>query len=962
MEPSHNKEYQYLANSNPAYIEMLYKQYLAEPTSVTAAWRHFFEGFELSERVELQAQNLRSQLQAHSAPAQTAAVDAKEAAVTKLIQAYRARGYVVADLNPLPIEASDPRAAAKADLELSYFGLSSADLTQAFDAGKELKIGRATLAEILDCLKATYTRTMGVEFAHCKNSNLRRWIYTRLEPSKGCPGYDKAAKLFIFAYLTRAVIFENFLHKKYIGQKRFGLEGGEALIPALERLITKGAELGVKEFVFGMAHRGRLNVLVNIMQKSYHQLFTEFEGGTLPKNIKGDGDVKYHLGQSVDIEKDGKKVHLSLAFNPSHLEAVDPIVAGMVHAKCHKYYKRANEKIVPVLIHGDAAVAGQGVIYELANMSQLKGYNNGGTIHVVIDNQVGFTAASHETRSSLYSTDIAYITDSPVFHVNGDDPISVTYAFELAIELRQQFKLDVWINMICYRRYGHNEGDDPSFTNPRLYAAIKDHVNVLELYKRQLFKEGLLSEKQAQDTQELFEKELNERLNKARQDKSHIHVDSLKRYWQDIKVASDEDMQQSPETAVSRKTLDWVATQLHKLPTNFNVYPKVKRIIAARRQQYFENGRVDWALGETLAFGSLLASSRSVRLAGQDSARGTFAHRHAVLKDMQTEESYIPLTACIKGTSSFQVLNTQLSEYSILGFEYGYSLARPHALVLWEAQFGDFANCAQVIIDQFITSGESKWQRYSGIVMLLPHGYEGMGPEHSSARLERFLQMCAANNIYVTNVTTPANFFHLLRRPIVSSFRKPTIVMSPKSLIRHPLVTSPIEALTDGGFQELIDDPIAIPARTTRVILCSGKIYFELLAEREQQKRNNIAIIRLEQLYPLVEAKLRALQKKYAKVSDWVWVQEEPKNMGAWGHLLLHAPYLKLRCISRNFSASTASGILQVHKRNQNKIVTTAINAPANVSQPDITTENFLQVDKQPRKRQTLEREPSTAG
>ncbi|BBM89221.1 2-oxoglutarate dehydrogenase E1 component [Spirochaetota bacterium] len=924
-------DYQYLSNSNNAYIEELYEKYLADPASVSEKWRYFFEGFQLREAVANQkdkiiqpsSENLNQPLPSSSQQSEATALDPKEIAVTKLIQAYRARGYTVANLNPFT-KPHDTNA-MHAQLDLEYFGLKTENLDRVFKAGNELKIGPAPLKQILHCLQSAYTETMGVEFTHCNDANLRVWLYNALEPSFGDPRYTKQDKLNIFESLTRAVIFENFLQKKYIGQKRFGLEGGEALIPALDRLINRGAELGVEEFVFGMAHRGRLNVLVNIMQKSYSQLFTEFEGGTLPEHIKGDGDVKYHLGQSTDIEKNGKSIHLSLAFNPSHLEAVDPIVAGMVRAKCEKYYNEQVGKIVPILIHGDAAVAGQGVVYELANMSQLPGYNNGGTIHVVIDNQVGFTATSRETRSSLFATDIAHVTDSPIFHVNGDDPLKVAYAFELAIALRQKFSIDVWINMICYRRYGHNESDDPNFTNPKIYALIKDHPHVLSLYKDRLLSEGILSEQQAKDTQLLYEKVLNEKLNKAREYKTHIHIDSLKRYWQDIRVATERDMQEVVDTTVSRALLDKIATQLTKLPQDFNVYRKVKRIIDTRKQNYFEKGISDWAFAEALAFGSLLSNRRSVRLAGQDSARGTFSHRHAVLKDMVTEKKYVPLANCVVGRSNFLALNTQLSEYSILGFEYGYSLARPHALVIWEAQFGDFANCAQVVIDQFITSGESKWQRYSGIILLLPHGYEGMGPEHSSARLERFLQMCADNNIFVTNVTTPANFFHLLRRPILSPFRKPTIVMSPKSLIRHSQVISPISDFTDHRFQEVIDDPSVTPAHVTKVLLCSGKIYFELLAERENAGRSDIAIIRLEQLYPLVKHKLLALKKKYAHIKKWTWVQEEPKNMGAWSYLLLQASYLDLTCVSRKLSSSTASGMLEIHKRNQKNVIHTAI-------------------------------------
>ncbi len=848
-------------------------------------------------------------------------VEPKEASVTKLIQAYRSRGHLKAKIDPLEEEKE-----AIKELTLEYYGLKESDLTTVFEAGKELKIGSASLEKIIHHLEQAYCSTMGLEFVHCNNNNLRRWIYDRLEPN-GMMNYSIEKRKKIFYELSKASIFENFLQTKYIGQKRFGLEGGESLIPALAVMIEKGVELGIEEYVLGMAHRGRLSVLVNILKKSYFHLFTEFEGGKLPDNVKGDGDVKYHLGQSTDLFFDGKEIHLSLAFNPSHLEAVNPIVEGMVKAKCKKYYKMDQQKIVSVLIHGDAAVAGQGVNYELANMSKVRGYDNGGTIHVVINNQIGFTARSNETRSGIYCTDLAKITESPIFHVNGDDVEQVVHAFELAIAIRQEFKIDVWIDICCYRKRGHNESDEPRFTQPIMYEKIAKKKSIYDVYVDKLISHNIYQNPEIMAIQKEIKSLMEGEFDEAKKKKTHVQVNTLDRYWQSIRPSEEKDFLKSISTRIDQEKLDYLGEKIFLDPTevkNVKLFNKVIKILENRKKLFYQDKKIDWAMGELLAYGSLLNYGRSIRLSGQDSVRGTFSHRHAFLKDIRNESLYNPLQSCIKKVATLRVLNSPLSEYSILGFEYGYSLSRPHALVIWEAQFGDFANGGQIIIDQFITSAESKWQRRSGLVMLLPHGYEGMGPEHSSARLERFLQCCAQNNMYVINPTTPANFFHALRRQILSPFRIPLVVMSPKSLLRHPQVVSKFSDLTNNDFLEIIDDADINVKDCEKVIFCSGKLYYDLYRYRQENKIKKVALVRLEQLYPLSSTLLKATLKKYKNIKKKVWAQEEPKNMGAWQHINFYLDEMQFQCVARAISSSPASGNKKVHDSNQAKVITEA--------------------------------------
>lgn len=900
----------YLNNANPLYVEDLFKKYQKDPLSVDEKWRIFFEGYELAKE-----NSLTDELD------EGGRFD-RESQVTKLIHAYRSRGHIASNTNPLesPIQVND--------LEKEYYHLKDKDLQTVFNAGNNLRIGPANLETIIQHLKKTYVSTMGIEFVHCTNNELRQWIYKAIEPSGSTPQYSNEKKMMMLKHLYQASLFEDFLHRKYAGQKRFSLEGLDAFIPGLIAMIRKGTEIGGEEFVIGMAHRGRLNVLVNVLKKPFYNVFSEFEGGELSKAIQGNGDVKYHLGQSTDVVYNGKEVHLSLAFNPSHLEAVATVVQGIVRGKAIKYYQNNVTKVIPIVVHGDASVSGQGVVYELANMSRLEGYDNGGSIHVVLNNQLGFTANASETRSSLYCTDVAKITDSPIFHVNANDVEKVVYAFDLAIEIRQQFQIDVWIELLGYRRRGHNEGDEPRFTSPMMYNNIDNMPTVTEIYSQKLFDEKVVTQKWVDQIVNEFNQSLEKDLELARKKKFRIEVNALNRFWQSIRPAEDKDFVESIPTAVTKKKIDELMKKVSEIPADFKINPKLKKLLEARSKLYSKK-QIDWAMGEQLAYASLLDEGHSVRITGQDSGRGTFSHRHAVFYDTKTEKTYIPLESCNTPTSRFRVINSLLSEYSVLGFEYGYSLTRPFSLVIWEAQFGDFANGAQIIIDQFIAAGEVKWQRHSGLVMFLPHGYEGMGPEHSSARLERFLNLCFHNNMYLVNPTTPANFFHLLRRQIKNKFRKPLVVMSPKSLFRHPAVISSTDEISKPGrcFREIIDDEGVNPKKVKRLILCTGKIYYDLVDYRKEKKRiEDIALVRFEQLYPIVRNQLQAIKKKYSMVKEIYWVQEEPRNMGAWSFIKAILGSWKINdCISRNSSPSPASGSLAVHKANQERILRKAI-------------------------------------
>jgi len=770
------EKFTHLNNSTPAYVDELYEHYKENPEKVDESWHQFFSGYDFAVNGDVP---------------QASGLTDKEVSIVKLIQGYRSRGHLIADTNPIR-----QRRQHKSDLELKYFGLDEKDLNQEFESGKDIKIGKATLNNILEHLKKTYCGSIGAEFVYCRDEKLRQWLYNEMESCANKPVFSAEDTLRILHKLGNAVNFENFLQTKYVGKKRFSLEGLEVLIPALDQLVQLSAQLGADEFVLGMAHRGRLNVLVNVFEKSYEDVFSEFEENVISDFLNTGGDVKYHLGRSADvITQSGKKVHLSLVANPSHLEAVSPVLQGMVYAKKEQRYNDDNERIVPVVIHGDAAVSGQGVNYETSNFSKLEGYDNGGTIHIVLNNQVGFTTNYKESRSSVYCTDLAKVTESPVFHVNADDPIAVVHAIQMAVKLRQKFKRDVYVDILGYRKYGHNEGDEPRFTQPLLYKAIGQHRNVYELFLEKLVATSAITKQNADDYIAEFKASLQTQLEKARQKAVEKEIDMFKANWKGYRLATEKDFLKSIETGVDKKQLDTIATALTSVPESFNLFNKSKKLLAGREKQYFEDELVDWGTAELLAYGTLLNKGHKVRISGQDSQRGTFSHRHAVIKDVKTEEHYTPINHISDDQSKLSVYNSLLSEYAVMAFEYGYSLSSPSTLTIWEAQFGDFSNGAQIVIDQFISASESKWQRMTGLVLYLPHGYEGQGPEHSSARFERYLQLCAENNMYVCNITSPSNFFHLLRRQVLNDFRKPLVIMTPKSLLRHPKVKSPVSEL-----------------------------------------------------------------------------------------------------------------------------------------------------------------------
>ncbi len=882
----------YIDNANPAFVEELYAQYRANPDSVNEGWRRFFEGFEYG---------------CERADSGSSYSDDKQVKIMKLINAYRARGHLVAKTNPVR-----PRRLHPADLNLEYFGLSDADLDTEFDIGAEVRLGRTTLRKIIAHLEKVYCSSIAVEYRYTPSSQIRQWLHEALEGSGNRTQFSTGEKKQIFTKLAQATGLERFLHIKYVGEKRFSLEGLDAVIPGLDALFNEGAKLGVCEFVMGMAHRGRLNVLINLFGKKFESLVKEFEKRALPEDVGGDGDVKYHMGHSADIfTPEGNKLHISLAANPSHLEAVNPVVLGSVRAKYETLYERNHNKIVPVLLHGDAAIAGQGIIYECVNFAKLDGYAPGGIIHVITNNQVGFTANYRESRSSLYCTDIAKVLNSPVFHVNADDPEAVVHCFLLAIRLRQKFGIDVYLDVIGYRRHGHNEGDEPRFTQPMLYRNIDAHKAVLESYSERLAAEGSVRADETAAIIAGYEASLQESLSAARADtKQKLDVNFLGRQWHGLRKSKQEDFERSPDTGINKTLLKHIASTIGTVPQGFNILPKLRKVVEARTQT-FDNGKVDWALAEQLAFGSLLTEGHSVRISGQDSRRGTFSHRHSYLIDEKDETEYVALNHLQAGQAQYQAYNSHLSEYGVLGFEHGYTIAMPQSLVVWEGQFGDFANGAQIIIDQFISSSESKWQRMSGLCMFLPHGYEGQGPEHSSARLERFLQLCAENNMCVANVTTPANLFHLLRRQLKVKYRIPLVLMTPKSLLRHPECVSTVDELVNGRFQEIIDDAEMTDAKKAeRVILCSGKIYYELLEKKRKEGFGNVAIVRIEQFYPTPKEQDKALFERYGACKDLVWVQEEPRNMGPWYYMRARFDPLVqgLKVVARKKSASTAHG------------------------------------------------------
>ncbi len=925
------KDFSYITNSHPSFIEGMYQQFLQDANSIDPEVKKFFEGFDFA--MQNGASNTVTTVSSSTSQTTSSASSTtipntdsnsidwvKEINVYRLILGYRNKGHLIAKTNPIR-ERKDRHA----NLDLHFFGLTDADLPATFCAGNFLGIGAATLQNIIAYLQNVYAKNIGIEYKYISDQTKVDWLTNEMENNFSEPiSLDQKRR--ILEKLNQGVIFEKFLHTKYIGQKRFSLEGGEATIAALDAIINVGAENGVEEVVIGMAHRGRLNVLANIMGKTYEQIFSEFEGTAVLDQTMGSGDVKYHMGYSSDIKTSlDKEVHLKLMQNPSHLEAVDPVVLGFARAKADVLYENDFNKVLPILIHGDASVAGQGIVYEILQMCDLHGYHTGGTIHFVINNQIGFTTDFDDARSANYCTSVAAMVQAPVLHVNGDDAEAVYKAVVIATKYRQKYHSDIFVDMVCYRKHGHNEGDDPKYTQPQLYKLIEQHKNPREIYVEYLLQHGT-SDAQglAKEMEQQFWADLQARLDEVKQNPLPYKYQAPELAWKAMQKATPADFESSPDTSISGDKAKYIFNALMKWPEGFSPLKKVEKLIQEKIKLFESENKIDWATGELMAYASLLAEGKTVRMSGQDVKRGTFSHRHAVLFDENTNEQYCRLDHISQNQQPFRVYNSLLSEYGVLGFEYGYALANAQALVIWEAQFGDFSNGAQTIIDQFIAAGEQKWQRQNGVVMLLPHGYEGQGPEHSSARLERYLQMCAEYNMVITNITTAANFFHALRRQLTWNFRKPMINFSPKANLRSPWTFSDIKEFTEGGFKEVIDDRfVADPTQVKKVLFCSGKISYELAEKQKTENRNDIAIVRIEQLYPLPVNQIKALQQKYDK-AVWFWVQEEPLNMGAASFLQMNLKAIKFGVISRQSSASTATGYMKVHAKEQADILTTA--------------------------------------
>lgn len=910
------KDFQYITNSSPAYIESLYQEFVQNPEAVDPDYRKFFEGFDFAVS---QVKPSNGKAAVSSAPAADGVDWLREVRAYRMILGYRNKGHLIAKTNPIR-----KRKDRGANLDLGFFGFTEADLDKEFHAGQLIGLGTTKLRNILKHLEQCYASHVGIEFKYISDQKKVDWLTNEMEKKFLTP-LPLEKKKRILEKLNQGVMFEKFLHTKYIGQKRFSLEGGETTIAALDAIINTAAENNVHEVVIGMAHRGRLNVLANIMGKTYEQIFSEFEGTAKLDQTMGSGDVKYHMGYGSEVPTpDGKIMHLKLMPNPSHLEAVDPVVVGFSRAKADIMYESEFDKILPILIHGDASVAGQGIVYEVMQMSDLDGYFTGGTMHFVINNQIGFTTDFDDARSADYCTSAAAMIHAPVLHVNGDDAEAVIKCVEIATKYRQEFHTDVFIDMVCYRKHGHNEGDDPKFTQPHLYALIDKHPNPREVYTNYLLENGEADAKElAKEMEKKFWADLQERLDEVKQNPLPYTYQPPELAWKSLRRATNEDFEKSPVTSVSDSDFKKLFDAIMKWPEGFKPLKKVEKIIQDKIKLLNDESKVDWATGELLAYASLLLDGKDVRMSGQDVRRGTFSHRHAVLRDENTDESYNRLSRIEGAKGQFRIYNSLLSEYGVLGFEYGYAMANPNALVLWEAQFGDFSNGAQTMIDQFIAAGEQKWNRMNGITMLLPHGYEGQGPEHSSARMERYLQMCAELNMVITNITTASNLFHALRRQLAWPFRKPLINFSPKANLRHPGSYSSVGEFTTGGFKEVIDDSYADAAQVRKVLLCSGKVYFDLAEKQAKDNRKDVAIVRLEQLYPLPMNQLLALYEKYNQAM-WFWVQEEPLNMGAASFLQMNMKGINYGIISRSPSAATATGYAKVHKVEQEEIIDTA--------------------------------------
>jgi 2-oxoglutarate dehydrogenase E1 component len=913
--------FSFLNAAHTAFFADLYEQYIENPDSVEPSWRAFFQGFDFAasdygsgftEMAAPQAQqNDSAGIQPVSDYSGLPEKLQKEFKVLNLIEGYRTRGHLFTKTNPVR-----ERRNYTPTLELENFGLSASDLNTVFDAGKEVGLQNATLQQITDHLKKVYCNHIGIEYMYIRDPEVRKWIQNRLSNGENQPKFSAEQKKHILAKLNEAVSFENFLHTKYVGQKRFSLEGGESLIPALDALIEAAADKGVEQFVMGMAHRGRLNVLANVFGKPTADIFSEFDGKDYDDDAMFDGDVKYHLGLTSDkLTQNGKKININLAPNPSHLETVGAVIEGIARAKQDKYFPDDNKKVLPIALHGDAAVAGQGIVYEIVQMAKLDGYKTGGTIHVVINNQIGFTTNYLDARSSTYCTDVAKVTLSPVLHVNADDAEAVVHAMLFALDYRMEFGTDVFIDLLGYRKYGHNEGDEPRFTQPNLYKLIAKHQNPRDIYAEQLIAAGVIEKGHVDSLEKSYKEKLEENLEASRKRDLTIITPFMQNEWEGFKQAGEDEMLQKVNTAFSKDIMDEIASVITQLPQDMKFIRKIEKLIEDRKNMY-ENDKLDWAMGELLAYGTLLTEGFNVRISGQDVERGTFSHRHAVIKVEDSEEEVVLLNRLKDQNGKFYIYNSLLSEYGVVGFDYGYALASPKTLTIWEAQFGDFSNGAQIMIDQYISAAEDKWNNQNGLVMLLPHGYEGQGAEHSSARMERYLQLCANNNMYIADCTTPANFFHLLRRQMKTNFRKPLIVFTPKSLLRHPAVVSTREELANGSFQEVLDDPAANPDKVKTIVFCTGKFYYDLVAERENLGREDVAFIRLEQLYPLPAEQMKEMIGKYKNADDYVWAQEEPRNMGAYGYMLMNFTEVKLRVASlKAYSAPAAGSYTRSKKR-----------------------------------------------
>lgn len=902
---------------NGDYVEQLYLQWKEDPSALPESWSMFFQGFEMA----MCPRDCVASNRAHN-----------QSQVASLIYAYRSQGHLIARTDPLGNNLD-----SIPDLDIGEFGFSESDLDEIYDTGHLGGPKRAPLRDIIQILKDTYCGSIGVQYTHIQSREMRRWLQAEMEPVRNRPNLDSDHKKDILETLIDADLFEKFIQTKFPGQKRFSLEGAETLIPLIHSIVEAAPDQNVAEIVIGMAHRGRLNVLSNILDKSYAMIFTEFEGLLSEDTFGGDGDVKYHMGFSSDhVNRNGKSVHLSLTDNPSHLEAVDPVVLGKVRAKQRQLAKNSENqpahleivdrtRVLPILIHGDAAFSGQGIVAETFNLSQLKGYHVGGTVHIVVNNQIGFTTNPEDSRSTTYCTDVAKGVEAPIFHVNGDDPEAVVFITELALRFRQKFSRDVVVDMLCYRRHGHNEGDEPAFTQPVMYKAIKSRAPIRQIYTDQLVKQGDLDLSEVRDIEKQFRDQLQKNFEESKKSTPEPVSHTADVRWTGL----GHDYSYDPiDTKVSHKDLIRVAEAMTTVPDGFNLNPKIARWQPERMEAVRNGDTVDWGFAESLAFGSLLLQGIPIRLSGQDSQRGTFSQRHAVWKDVETMDEYKPLNHIDPDQAHFCVYNSPLSEESVLGFDYGYTIAEPRMLIIWEAQFGDFANGAQMIIDQFITGSQSKWNRTSGLVMLLPHGYEGQGPEHSNAYLERYLQACAQENIQVCNLTTPAQYFHLLRRQVLQPFRRPLILMAPKSMLRLKAAVSPISDLTDGQFQPYLDDPKQ-PKNAKRLILCSGKLYYDLIEMRDSENINDVAIVRIEQLYPINTPIMHDLAKPYKKITEIVWAQEEPKNRGAWSFIRPWLQYVfpekAIRYVGRGYAASPATGSLVRHREEQQLITVQAL-------------------------------------